>query len=231
MNWETVGKLWQQSPLLVVIILSAWLIKTHIDNASKTKAHTVNKTAIAYTAKSFEHRKQLAEDDYVAHASNDAEEMIGEFKIDLICDYRDAITSMVVASGTHTKDQMIDLYLKAYEQCLDIGFKKAFRDIVTMIKYNGLTSRSVTDFDSHYNKRGEGLYDVIVAVKKREYDDSLMPIPIAEYIKYFDIDRARKLALKVFYRAREHRVICEDRVKTLEKEEQLKLMEISKKEA
>lgn len=220
-------KAWTQAPLLAVIVLIVWLWRQQRKEAKNKHSYSVNLTAITYTAISFEQKRRSAEEDYVKRASSEAEELIEEFIVEMICNYRDDIADLVVGDENHSKEHMIRLYMGVYEGTIRKGFKKAMKDIVTIIKYNGLTSRSTVDFENYYAKRGLALFKIVISVMKKEYDNAIMPVRIDDRIKRFDITRAEKLSLDVFLAAREHRSVYEDRIMTLEKEEQEKLTEIS----
>ncbi len=224
---EFVADNWQQAPLLAILALAGWVYKLQSGNTKTKESYSVNLTAISYTAISFEQKRHNAEQDYVARASNDAEELIEELTVEMVCDYRDDISPHVIGDDLHPKGALVRLYMGEYEKVVRKGFVRAMRDIVTMIKYNGLTSRSIAAFEAHYADRGVAIFHVVSSIMKREYDNTIMPVSIDDRLRRFDVDRFKRLSLDVFTRAREHRTVFEDRVSTLEREEQEKLTEIS----
>jgi hypothetical protein len=115
-----------------------------------------------------------------------------------------------------------------YEKKISRAFERSMPDIMNLIKYNGLTTRSHDDFESYFTQRTMNIFEGVIADLKRNYDDSIMPIPLADRLAKVDMEKVLKLGLKVFRRAREHRVRYEDRIKTIEKEEIAKMEEIKR---
>ncbi len=215
---------WKTSPLLAVLGALVFYFKNKVGVVSKKKDAVLTFASASYVAISFQVKRNNAESKYLAMSMKGAEDSIDAYITNLVCSYRDLIVPIIYNKNPCTCNRPSDctmerLYIGMYETLLRDAFRSIMPKIKTIMEYNGLTTRSKASFESYYIGRTHALYIDIVKCMKREYDDHVMPIPYDSRISTVDMKVIDELGLEIFEQAREYRVLYEDKMATIEKEE------------
>jgi hypothetical protein len=225
--------LYKQSPLLFILALIGSLVWMWIKNTKQEKKYALSLANIAYLVLFFQGKKDAAENERMHNSLEEAKEMIEEYKTERVCDYRDLIKPIIHAEEYECKidspcktprgHNLESLFIDVYSKVLDEAFRTVKGDIRRLIKNNGLTHRSPSDFDEYFAKRTDYLFEKVIRYLKKEYDDHKMPVHLRVLLNKIDMDDVRRLGMSIFRRARDHKLVYEDRMRTIEKEENDKM--------
>ncbi|MCP5006611.1 MAG: hypothetical protein GY941_22115 [Planctomycetes bacterium] len=228
-------EMWELSPLLTILASIGGLVWMYIKSLKKEKQHVLSLANLSYLILSFQNLKDQALKLYMQRSLDEVEEMLEEYITQHTCDYRDLIKGIIYTEGYSCKitspckkvggHTLETHYIEIYEKVLHNGFRSVMRDIRLLVANNGFTNREPADFDMYYTSRARSLFEGVIKYQKRHYDDHIMPVPLKQLLNNVDSKEVDRLGIKIFSRVRDHRQVYEDRIKTIEKEENEKMSE------